>query len=265
MPKLDDINRENRRIWNANADFWDGRIGDGNEFQDLLIEPASLALLDIQAGERVLDAACGAGRFGRRLAGLGAYVVGFDFCDRFIEIARSKATTDRNEYHVIDATDLDAMLSLGTEAFDAAVCTMALMDIADIEPLMAAVAKLLKPRGRFVFTVLHPAFATSGTGRFVEEYWDSGRLSIRRGVKVMAYKTVTAHRAEGIVGQPEPHYYFDRPIEKLLEPAFTAGLTVDGFVEPAMSAAEPDRKRGLSWAQMPDLPPILAVRLRKVE
>ena len=29
---------ENRRIWDANALWWDDRIGDGNDFQTLLIE-----------------------------------------------------------------------------------------------------------------------------------------------------------------------------------------------------------------------------------
>jgi hypothetical protein len=32
---------ENRRIWNANARWWDDRIGEGNDFQALLIEPAT--------------------------------------------------------------------------------------------------------------------------------------------------------------------------------------------------------------------------------
>ncbi len=35
---------------------------------------------------------------------------------------------------------------------------MALMDMADIEPLFSALRELLKPGGRFVFTVCHPAF-----------------------------------------------------------------------------------------------------------
>jgi hypothetical protein len=30
---------ENRRIWDANALWWDDRIGDGNDFQSVLIEP----------------------------------------------------------------------------------------------------------------------------------------------------------------------------------------------------------------------------------
>jgi len=31
---------QNLRIWNANAAWWDDRIGDGNEFQTHLITPA---------------------------------------------------------------------------------------------------------------------------------------------------------------------------------------------------------------------------------
>ena len=57
---------ENLEIWNANAAWWDDRIGDGNEFQTHLIEPASERLLDISAGDYILDIACGAGRFARR-------------------------------------------------------------------------------------------------------------------------------------------------------------------------------------------------------
>jgi hypothetical protein len=36
---------DNRRIWDANARWWDDRIGDGNDFQTLLIEPATERLL----------------------------------------------------------------------------------------------------------------------------------------------------------------------------------------------------------------------------
>ena len=58
---------ENRRIWDANARWWDDRIGDGNEFQTLLIEPATDRLLDVQVGDTILDAACGAGRLARHM------------------------------------------------------------------------------------------------------------------------------------------------------------------------------------------------------
>ena len=56
---------ENCRIWDVNARWWDDRIGDGDDFQTLLIEPATERLLDVLAGDTILDAACG-GRVPRR-------------------------------------------------------------------------------------------------------------------------------------------------------------------------------------------------------
>ena len=73
---------ENRRIWDANAHWWDDRIGDGNAFQDVLIEPATERLLQVSPGDAILDVACGAGRFARRMAELGARVVAFDHSPR---------------------------------------------------------------------------------------------------------------------------------------------------------------------------------------
>ncbi len=85
---------ENRRIWDANARWWDDRIGDGNDFQLLLIEPATDRLLDVRAGDTILDAACGAGRFARRMAEHGARVVAFDYSAEFIARARERTSSD---------------------------------------------------------------------------------------------------------------------------------------------------------------------------
>ena len=130
---------ENRRIWDANALWWDDRIGDGNDFQALLIEPATERLLAVSGGDVILDVACGAGRFARRMAELGASVVAFDHSAKFIERARQRTAKDAAvEYHVLDAARTDALLSLGARRFDKAVCTMALMDMPEIIPLLSA-------------------------------------------------------------------------------------------------------------------------------
>ena len=62
-----EYNNETGPVWERLAGFWDDTIGDGNGFQDYLVEPYSEQLLDLKPGERVLDIACGGGRFTRRM------------------------------------------------------------------------------------------------------------------------------------------------------------------------------------------------------
>src|SRR5215831_18244158 len=121
FPELAD---QNLRIWNANAAWWDDRIGDGNEFQTHLIEPPSERLLDVRPGDYILDIACGAGRFARRIASLGGRVLAIDQSPEFIERARLRTPGESSiEYHVADATNTAAMLSFGNRRFDKAICT----------------------------------------------------------------------------------------------------------------------------------------------
>lgn len=61
-------NDETRAAWNANATFWDERMGEGNNFVNVLIWPAVERLLPVTPGMRVLDITCGNGLTSRRLA-----------------------------------------------------------------------------------------------------------------------------------------------------------------------------------------------------
>ena len=254
---------ENRRIWDANARWWDDRIGDGNDFQTLLIEPATERLLNVVPGDTILDAACGAGRFARRMAALGARVVAFDYSASFIARARERtSSTAAIEYHVLDAANLEGLLSLGSNRFTKAVCTMGLMDIPEIGPLFAAVSRMLEPGGCFVFSVTHPCFHTATIQRFTEIHEDhAAGHAVRTGVKVTSYLSPSARKTEGIVGQPEPQWYFHRPLSVLLRFGFEAGFAVDGIEEPRLPGAQP-AKPGVRWDDMPDIPPILVVRMK---
>jgi ubiquinone/menaquinone biosynthesis C-methylase UbiE len=254
---------ENRRIWDANAQWWDDRIGGGNDFQTLLIEPATERLLQISKGDVVLDAACGAGRFARRMAELGAHVVAVDQSGQFI--ARAHERTGSNaaiEYHVLDAAHDAALLSLGSQRFTKAVCTMALMDMPEIRPLFAALSRLLTPGGVFVFSVTHPCFHSAAIQRFAELYEEhAGVHVIRTGVKVSAYLSPFARKTEGIIGQPETQWFFHRPITTLFRCGFEAGFVVDGIEEPGFQVSDRPRA-GIRWHDMPDIPPIMVVRMK---
>ena len=79
------LTRESQAIWNAKAAFWDERMGaEGNAFQRVLVGPATERLLALRPGELVPDVACGNGVMARRLAALGAHVVGCDFSEVFL-------------------------------------------------------------------------------------------------------------------------------------------------------------------------------------
>ena len=256
------LQRENTRIWNKNARWWDDRIGDGNDFQDLLIEPTTERLLAPAKGEVILDVACGAGRMARRIASLGARVVAFDHGREFISRAKKRTKSRRVHYRVVNAADERALLKLGRGRFDKAVCTMALMDMPEIRPLFRALPKLLKPHGVFVFSVTHPCFNSANIERFAEAREDAeGRYAPRSGVKVTGYLTPSARKGEGVVGQPETQFYFDRPISLLLKHAFAAGFVVDGMEEPSLPR-DRARRGGMRWDDMPDIPPVMVVRMR---
>jgi SAM-dependent methyltransferase len=254
---------ENRRIWDANARWWDDRIGGGNDFQTLLIEPATERLLDIRPGDVVLDAACGAGRFARRMAELGAAVVAFDCSSEFIARARERTPPEAAiEFCEADAADAEGLLALGVNRFDKAVCTMALMDMPEIGPFLTALPRILKPGGVFVFSVLHPCFHSAAIQRFAELHeGEAGRLVVRAGVKVSSYLSPFARKSEGIIGQPEPQWLFHRPISALFGAGFDAGFVVDGIEEPALPNGESPRA-GVRWHDMPDVPPIMVVRMK---
>jgi len=89
-----------------------------------------------------------------------------------------------------------------------------------------------------------------------------GRHTRLAGVKVSSYLRPFTRKAEGILGQPRPQYYFHRPLQALFDLGFRAGFVMDGLEEPGLGG-EPPPRAGLSWPHMPDIPPIMVARLRK--
>ena len=254
------FNRQVRDVWDRKAGFWDDRFGEGNDFHRTVVEPAADRLLALRPGERVLDVACGNGAYSRHLAAAGARVLAVDFSATFLDRARGRTGehADRLEFRLVDATDADALRALGSHAFDAVSCNMALMDMADIAPLAAALPALLAPGGRFVFTVLHPCFNSLGATMTAALEDRAGELVVRRAVLVEGYLDVPPGRGCGMPGEPISHYYFQRPLHALLGTFFRAGLVLDGLEEPAF----PGDGRPLNWSGLSQIPPVLAARLR---
>jgi 2-polyprenyl-3-methyl-5-hydroxy-6-metoxy-1,4-benzoquinol methylase len=251
--------------WNRNAEFWNEHMGEGNDFFNILLWPAVEKLLNAQPGDRLLDIACGNGLTSRRLATAKANVTAIDISPAMIAIAAAKPSPLHIDYRVVDATDREALLPLGAGAFDGALCNMALMDMADIEPLMTALPVLLKPGGRFVFSVLHPCFNSPATVQMGELEDRSGAIVSTYSVKIARYQTPFSQVGLAMHGQPVPHPYFYRPISVLLEPALAAGLMLDGLEERSFPPENTGGTTPLSWnGRFSEIPAALVIRMRQV-
>jgi SAM-dependent methyltransferase len=257
---------EVQRAWEANAGFWDDYVGpEGNVFHRLLVAPAQMRLLGLKAGERVVELACGNGQFSREMARAGAEVTASDFSAVFVERARKHASDAGLSIscEVADVTDERQILALGeASSFDAAVCTMAVHDIADLAPMASALRTMLKPEGRFVFSVMHPAFNATNPVFVAETADEDGDVQTRYALKISRYRDRAPERGIGILGQPEPHWYFPRTFTELLAPFLAAGWGLDGLEEPAFSADLATPEKPFSWTNYPSIPPVLVVRLR---
>ena len=253
------MNEELRNIWNANAEFWDSRMGEGNDFHKVLIEPIQLRLLNTKAGDKILDIACGNGQFARKMAELGANVTAVDFSDKFIAIAKSKGKYDIR-YRVIDVTRKTDLRKLTGNNYDSIVCTMALMDIENIQVLIDYLPKMLKRDGIFVFSILHPCF-NSGDNMLIHEQDDlGGEVKSKYYVKIRNYLIEKSSLGIGMIGQPRPQYYFHRPVSTILKYLFKSGFVLDAYEEPSFANIE--NPTSIYDNVYKHIPPALICRLR---
>lgn len=247
------LNDEGRELWNQKAQFWDEMHGDdGNNFHQALISPSVEQLLNLQKDEYVLDIGCGNGVLARRLAELGGRVIANDFSSELIKraIERGQSTGIPIEYSIVDATDENALLALGEGQFDAITCTMALMDMPTLIPMFRAIRRLLKIKGRFVFSTMHPAF-NSNNPIFVQEKGDSNGVSfVNFALKINMYIDIPPTKGAGAPNEPNPHYYYHRPLQELLGLAFDAGLVLDGLLEPTFPRESASTTERLTWEKV---------------
>lgn len=253
---------DSRWRWDKNSNFWDeymeGTSHDPN--RNLIVEHME-SLLSVQDGDHIVDVACGNGSFSRRLVQLGAHVEAFDYSSNMIERARERSSKedDTLNYHVLDAMDEKALLSLGEEKFDRAVSNMALMDMAAIQPLFDSLYRLLKPNGVFVFSIIHPCFQAPGHRKVYEEEEKNDQIISRKSVQITRYIQPETYKGIGIRNQPFDLRFFHRPLHDLLSVGFKSGFVVDGMSEPVIEKSD-EESRKFDWV---DIPATMIIRLKK--
>lgn len=146
-----------RRSWNSAAEYWDDFIETGLDYARLNVHgPALIEACGPVKGLNVLDVGCGQGYFSRRLARLGAKVVGIDLAENMIDNAR--AHEQKNPlgigYRVLDASEIGDVWRPAT--FDLVTACMSLHDMPDPGRVLHACSKMLVNHGVMAFSVVHP-------------------------------------------------------------------------------------------------------------
>lgn len=197
------------------ADFYEQ--GSGQTVRD----PATAALLDLAGdvrGRRLLEVACGQGRVARELARRGAALTGLDISAALLDKARAGEAAEPLGIQYLHA-DVTSRGVLEGQVFDGVVCNYGLSDIDDLDGLLANVARLLRPGGWFVFSLLHPCFP--GWGNDAPSSWPPDQGYYREGWWLASN---TGYR--GRVGSSH------RMISTYLNSLAAHGLALDRAAEP---------------------------------
>ena len=213
--------------WDAVASWYDGWVGEeGSEFHREVAVPAVLSLLEPCPGEKILDIGSGQGVLAPRIKSAGALYTGVDASPRLIRAA-AEHHRESGRFLLGDARDLPSMKELEPASFDAAVFMLSIQDMDPLERVIGSAAWALRPGGRLVVFLTHPAFRVprqSGWG------WDAGRkLQYRR---VDRYLTPLPVPMKSLPGHKKPATRsFHRPLSAYVNALSAAGLLVERMVE----------------------------------
>lgn len=220
--------------WNPQAQWYDELVGQhGSDHHQHVILPAVLRLLGpLRPADRLLDLCCGQGILARALAEAACLpeYVGVDASPALIARARERSgDLPACSFRVGDARRLS---SLQMGRFSHAACILALHDLDPMDPVFAGLAAHLRPGGRAVCVVMHPAFRIPRQARY---RWDPERRIQTR--EIDAYLTpvriniVNNPGAAAAGARPKTNPYYHRPLAAYINTAARSGLLLCAMEE----------------------------------
>ncbi|KAK3617248.1 hypothetical protein LTR22_026796 [Elasticomyces elasticus] len=257
-----------QEAWDSIADYWEAsqskNSGDGNDMFTECLLPVLDELVGYQPGQTVLDLGTGTGIVARHFAKKGAEVIGLDFSEAMIEIAKTRAENVdiKVEYEKMDLMEFDHMEEFAHKhpnKFDIITISTTLKSLSSLEPIAEALPLLLKECGCVVIVDLHPAFSKPAGHRAMEVFEDptTGKQQLQTWIKVENYLEFHIRRARQSEDNP-CHSLFS----SLLEPFVQNGLVVDRVREPAFANEGADLEHPQSYHNFPQFPMLLAIRLK---
>jgi SAM-dependent methyltransferase len=248
--------------WDPLAHWYDGWVGEsGSEYHRQVAIPSVLRLLEAGPGEQILDIGAGQGVLAPYVTRAGAGYTALDASPRLVQLARRRHG-GLGRFLIGDARRLAVISGLQKAAFDAVVFMLSLQDMEPLDPVLDGAGWALKPGGRVVILLTHPAFRVprqSGWG------WDEGRKLIFR--RVDRYLTPLPVPMKPYPGRDNKSATrsFHRPIEAYVNGLSARGLLIDRLDEvPAHKLKAQGKNTRAENLARQEIPLFLALRARKV-
>jgi len=219
-----DETEETRTFWNRVADDWHTQVGDdGDRNRILNSDPILWEFAGDVAGLTVLDAGCGTGYLSRKLHERGACVIGIDFSDKMIAIAKSKAPAI--DFRVDSCSVLS---TVPDNSVDTLIANYVLMDTPDLDGSIQSFSRVLRANGIAIVIFSHPCFPAdfatdTPDGSGVQYQWSFPYFEPRK-----------------CIAPPWGHFtsefiWFHRPLSEYWKAFKTAGFDVLDFEEPRLT------------------------------
>ena len=144
----------NTTSWGGVASWYDKMISDKDSYQNQIILPKVLNVLDIKKDEVILDLGCGVGYFCEQYNQKGAKTIGVDIGTESIAIAKTK-TNENIEYHSHTA---ESIPFIKNNSIDKITIILSIQNIKKAEQTIAECARVLRKNGKLVLVINHPCY-----------------------------------------------------------------------------------------------------------
>lgn len=223
-----DAQRANRGDWDREADDYQREHGEflrdaGFIWSPEGLDEADVCLLGDVEGRRVLEIGCGAGQCARWLRSQGATAIGVDLS--FRQLQHSRRLDDETSVAVPVSCATATALPFAAHSFDLGCSAFgALPFLVDIGAALREVTRVVRPGGRFVFSVVHPIRQL-----FADDPSENGLRVTRSYFDESAY---VESDADGVATYVEPHHTLTAWVTAITR----AGLRIDALIEPEWPA-----------------------------